>query len=44
MKLRQVVWTVVFLADRGADERDCLSGVVTVAVIVAAAWLLLRVC
>jgi hypothetical protein len=42
VRLRQLLWTVVFLADRGADERSRLGGAVTVAVIVAAGWLLLR--
>jgi hypothetical protein len=40
--MRQLLWTVVFLADRGADERGCVGSAVTVAVIVAAGWLLLR--
>jgi hypothetical protein len=40
--MRQLLWTVVFLADHGADEASWLGAAVTVAVIVAAGWLLLR--
>jgi hypothetical protein len=40
--VKQVLWTVVFLADRGADEPSWLGLAVTMAVIVAAGWLLFR--
>jgi hypothetical protein len=41
VKLRQLLWTVVFLGDRGADEPRRWGWLLAVAAIAIAAWLLL---
>jgi len=41
--LRQLLWTLVFLADRGADEPDRLGLLLlAAAIVVVGGWLLLR--
>lgn len=40
--MRQLLWTVVFLADHGADEAGWFGCAFAVALIVAAGWLVLR--
>jgi hypothetical protein len=42
VKLRQLVWSLVFLADRGADERRPFGCLLALAALVAGAWFLLR--